>query len=170
MLGFEPPDTFPDFTDCPTTTPEQDIQWKAIITNGGKTRGFVDIMPSFREALNEKQVDMVLGHLRTLCTDPKWPRGEFNLPRPLYTEKAYPENETVLTNGTGKGYYNSNLIYEKRFGTRTNMEFVLPFSFVRSTAVNNVRQWYGGISDVGVEFKQVIYANNKSGSLFFGQP
>jgi mono/diheme cytochrome c family protein len=26
ILGFHPPATFPDFTDCPTATPEPDIQ------------------------------------------------------------------------------------------------------------------------------------------------
>src|SRR5258707_1079477 len=33
LAGFERPATFPDFTDCPTATPEPDIQWRAVITN-----------------------------------------------------------------------------------------------------------------------------------------
>ena len=28
---------------------------------------------------------------------PPWPRGELNLPRRFFTEKAFPENEVVLT-------------------------------------------------------------------------
>jgi mono/diheme cytochrome c family protein len=165
ILGFEPPDTFPDFSDCPSSTPELDIQWRAIVRNGGKTRGFTEIMPSFRDALTDKQIEMVVAHLRTLCTDKKWPRAEFNLPRPLYTEKAYPENETVVTNGVGKGYFNNSTIYEKRFGARTNMEFVLPFSAVRQA---DGRSWFGGIGDVGVEIKQTVWVNNKTGSMITG--
>src|SRR5262249_61171579 len=34
LAGFERPDTFPDFSDCPTSTPEPDVQWRAIITHG----------------------------------------------------------------------------------------------------------------------------------------
>ena len=34
-LGFEPPATFPDFTDCNATTREADADWSAIIHNGG---------------------------------------------------------------------------------------------------------------------------------------
>jgi mono/diheme cytochrome c family protein len=165
LLGFDPPATFPDFSDCPTTTPEQDIQWKAIITNGGKARGFTEIMPSFKEALTSSQVDMVLGYVRTLCTDPKWPRAELNLPRPLYTEKAFPENETVITNTAKDGYFNSTVIYEKRFGARTNMEFVFPLSFARGGAA---QPWYGGVGDVTVEFKRVVYYNQRTGSLLTG--
>ena len=40
LAGFERPSTFPDFTDCPTSSAEQDVQWRAVITNGGLARGF----------------------------------------------------------------------------------------------------------------------------------
>ena len=33
-VGFEKPATFPDFTDCPSTTPEQDVDWRATIHDG----------------------------------------------------------------------------------------------------------------------------------------
>src|SRR5213592_3341018 len=51
-VGFEKPETFPDFTRCDQTTPEQDVDWRATIMNGGVGRGFSRIMPSFREALS----------------------------------------------------------------------------------------------------------------------
>ena len=54
-------------------------------------------MPSFRDALTSEQMDKVIGYLRHFCTEPAWPRAELNLPRALVTEKAYPENETVIT-------------------------------------------------------------------------
>src|SRR5262249_46713361 len=51
ISGFEPPRTFPDFTRCDQTTPEPNSAWKAVITHGGRSRGFSEIMPSFGEAL-----------------------------------------------------------------------------------------------------------------------
>ena len=52
ISGFEPPRTFPDFTQCDQTTPEDNTAWRAVITHGGPTRGFSQIMPSFEKALN----------------------------------------------------------------------------------------------------------------------
>ena len=95
-LGFEPPATFPDFTDCNATTREADADWTAIIHNGGPMRGFSQIMPSFREALTSDQIEKVIQHLRGFCPERDWPPGELNLPRPLVTEKAFPEDEWVL--------------------------------------------------------------------------
>jgi mono/diheme cytochrome c family protein len=166
ILGFEPPDTFPDFTDCPTTTPESDIHWKSIITDGGPRRGFSEIMPSFREALTPAQIDMVVEHLRTLCVDESWPRAEMNLPRPLYTEKAFPENETVFNGNVGAsgGYAGGNIVYEKRFGARTNVELIMPFSFSRLDS-GGTTSWGGGVGDLTVELKRVAYYNLRSGSL-----
>ena len=96
-LGFEPPATFPDFTDCNATSREADADWSAIIHDGGLARGFSQIMPSFRDALTDSQIDKVIRHLRGFCKEPSWPPGELNLPRPLVTEKAFPEDEWVLS-------------------------------------------------------------------------
>ena len=38
-------------------------------------------------------------HLWRFCSDPAWPRGDLNFPRAFFTEKAFPENETVWTTG-----------------------------------------------------------------------
>ena len=40
LIGFEPPKSFPDFSDCSTSTPESDVQWRAVITHGGRARSF----------------------------------------------------------------------------------------------------------------------------------
>src|SRR6185369_11536888 len=88
-VGFEKPDTFPDFTRCDQTTPEDDRAWRSVIRDGGPSRGFVQIMPSFSEALTPKQIDAVIGYLRGFCKESGWPRGELNLPRALATEKAF---------------------------------------------------------------------------------
>src|SRR2546421_12706822 len=59
-LGFEPPSTFPDFTDCNGSAREKNFDWRATIHEGGRARGFVEIMPSFREALNAEQNEKVM--------------------------------------------------------------------------------------------------------------
>ena len=52
QVGFEKPETFPDFTRCDQTTPELDVDWKATIRDGGHGRGFSPIMPSFRRRVD----------------------------------------------------------------------------------------------------------------------
>ena len=85
LAGFEPPDTFPDFTDCPTSTPESNVQWRAVITHGGAARAFSTIMPSFKDLLTAEQIDKVIEYVRGMCKEPAWPRGDLNLPRPMVT-------------------------------------------------------------------------------------
>jgi len=64
ISAFEPPRTFPDFTQCNQTTPEPNTAWKAVITNGGSYRGFSQIMPSFADALTSAQIDRVIRYMR----------------------------------------------------------------------------------------------------------
>src|SRR6202165_2446114 len=103
LQGFERPDTFPDFTDCPGATPEPDAQWRSVITDGGPGRGFSQIMPSFKDMLTPNQISKVMEYLRSLCPVKAWPRGNLNLPLAMITEKAYPENEVVIS-----GSYNAH--------------------------------------------------------------
>src|SRR5215510_655563 len=118
-LGFEPPSTFPDFTDCNGSARERNFDWTATIHEGGRARGFVEIMPAFGDALNREQIDKVIQYLREQCSNPAWPRGELNLPRALVTEKAFPEDEVVLQAGVTTSAprdVTTELVYEKRFG------------------------------------------------------
>src|SRR5690349_2890751 len=64
-LGFTPPATFPDFSDCSQATPEQDLAWRAMIRNGGPARGFSPIMPAFGDALDEAQIAALVRQLRS---------------------------------------------------------------------------------------------------------
>src|SRR2546422_193560 len=124
-LGFEPPATFPDFSDCNGSVREKTFDWRATIHEGGRGRGFSEIMPSFSEALTLDQINKVVQYLRTLCDDHAWPPGELNLPRPLMTEKAFVEDEWVLAttvDANGAGSVSSQLIYEKRFGKKNQLE------------------------------------------------
>ena len=76
ILGFEPPSTFPDFTDCNGSTRERTADWNAIIHEGGPIRGFSEIMPSWKDALTDEQINKVIGFLRSRCEEKGWPLGE----------------------------------------------------------------------------------------------
>ncbi len=164
ILGFEKPPQFPDFSDCNGSTRERKYDWKATIHEGGAFRGWSEIMPSFAEALNADQIEKVASYLRTLCSEPKWPLGELNLPRALITEKAFPEDEAILTttiNTKAPGSVSSEFSYEKRFGVRNQLEFAVPFSFLHPEN----QSWVGGVGDVGVGYKRIAIANSRSGSI-----
>jgi len=163
ISGFEPPRTFPDFTACDQTTPEDNTAWKAIITHGGPTRGFSQIMPSFGQALTSGQIDQMIEYLRSFCRDPKWPRGELNLPRALVTEKAYPEDEVVISTGfnaQGAPGLTSHIIHEQRFGLRNQIEVDVPVTFADQN-----HTWYGGVGDTTLGVKRVIFSSLPSGSI-----
>lgn len=164
-VGFEKPETFPDFTKCDQTTPELDVDWRATITQGGHGRSFSPIMPSFSEMLTADQINKVIGYLRTFCKDSKWPRGEFNLPRPLVTEKAFPEDEFVMVtsiNAHGAPGVSNNMIYEKRLSARNQLEIDIPTVFAHQDS----GAWFGGVGDVSLGLKRVLLANFRTGSIW----
>ena len=80
------------------STPERDIDWKATIAQGGHGRGFSRIMPSFAEALTSSRLTPSL-RFSAVSARTRLGTRRTELPRPLRTEKAYPESETVLTVG-----------------------------------------------------------------------
>jgi len=164
-LGFEPPKTFPDFTDCNSTTREPDEDWKAIIHYGGPARGFSEIMPSFTDLLTGEEIEKVVEHLRSFCGGRAWPRGELNLPRALITEKAFPEDEAVVqTNIATKGGYGASnlLVYERRFGLGNQFEVDVPFEYSHEPG----HAWLGGIGDVTLGYKRLVAGSVHSGSIF----
>jgi len=162
LQGFERPKTFPDFTDCYGSTPEPDSQWRAVITNGGPARGFSQIMPSFRDELTPEQIDKVIGYLRSFCDEKSWPLGNLNLPRALVTEKAFPEDEVVLTstvNVNGAPGVGSSAIWEKRVGSGGQVEAVVPYNFVHDGG------WVSGVGDMVLGYKQKVFFSSKSQSI-----
>lgn len=162
--GFEAPPTFPDFTGCNATTPEPNRDWSAIIHNGGPARGFSEIMPSFREALTSEQIEKVIQYVRGFCREPSWPRGELNLPRALVTEKAFPEDEMVIDaaiDAEGGGSVTTRLVYERRFGSRNQIELSLPFRFQKPGSGT----WFGGPGDLTLGYKRVLVSSLRSGSI-----
>jgi mono/diheme cytochrome c family protein len=163
IAGFERPRLFPDFTDCSGTTPEDNGIWKAVITDGGPSRGFSDIMPSFKEALTSEQIDDVIAYLRSQCRNPHWPRGELNLPRALVTEKAYPEDEVVIStalNAQGAPGGTTHIIHEQRFGVKNQIEVDVPVNYQDQN-----HTWYGGIGDTTLGVKRVMFSSLQSGSI-----
>jgi hypothetical protein len=151
-LGFDVPT--PDFTDCSFASREPDADWVTVAHEGGPARGFSRHMPAFGGALGEDDLYKILGHVRTFCAEPAWPRGELNLPRALHTEKAYPEDEAVMTLGFGRSpsSVSSEFVYEKRFGARNQIEFKLPFA----AASTGEGQWLGGAGDLTFGFKRAF--------------
>ena len=168
IAGFEPPATFPDFTDCPTSTVEPDIQWRAIISNGGPARAFSQIMPSFRDFLTQEQITKVIGYLRSLCKEKDWPLGNFNLPRPILTEKAFPENEAVISGGFnvhGAPGGGITAIYEKRIGPSGMIEAAVPYDVTNSGGIAPGGT-HASSGDIALGYKRKLWSSPPKGSIF----
>jgi mono/diheme cytochrome c family protein len=160
---FVRPGTFPNFTRCDQTTAEPDITWKAIVVHGGPGRGFSTIMPAFGELLSDSDIDDVIAYLRTMCANPHWPRGELNLPRALVTEKAYPEDEFVLStsaNAGGAPGFETHYIHEQRFGVKNQIEIDLP-----QFDQDQDHKWEHGIGDITFGLKRVLWSSLHTGSI-----
>jgi hypothetical protein len=162
IVGFDVP--LPDFTDCSFASREPDGDWLGVVHDGGPIRAFDRMMPAFGDALTEDEILRILGHVRTFCDDSRWPRGELNLPRALVTEKAFPEDESVVTvavDTARTGAVMTTFVHEKRFGPRSQMEFVIPFA----AAERDAGGWRGGVGDMAVAFKHTLFASLESGSI-----
>jgi hypothetical protein len=161
-LGFDV--EVPDFTDCGFATVEAVADWHAVVEYGGPVRRFDRLMPAFGDALSAEEIDNVIGYIRGFCTESGWPQGDLNLPRPLVTEKAFPENEAVLTTtyegGDGKSVGNS-FLYEHRLGNRGQYEVMVPFDLQKSGGSG----WNRGLGDIAVAYKHVLFASMQSGSI-----
>jgi hypothetical protein len=137
--------------------------YKAVIAHGGPYLAFSQIMPAFGEALSSEDIDNVIAYLRQFCRQKNWPRGELNLPRAIVTEKAFPEDEEVLStsvNVTGAPGNETHIIHEQRFGVNNQIELDVPVQFQDQN-----RTWYGGVGDATLGVKRVMYSNLNSGSI-----
>lgn len=162
VVGF--PEGIPDFRDCAFATAEPDPDWFAVVHQGGPVRALDRHMPAFGDALTADDITLVLGHVRTFCADGAWPRGDLNFPRSFFTEKAFPENETVWTTAIatgGEGAVGNTLVYERRFGARSQIEVKLPIDFQQGES----GAWTGGIGDVGIGVKGALFHSMASGSI-----
>ncbi len=163
-VGFEL--ELPDFTDCEFTSREPDPDWHAVIHEGGPVRAFDRMMPAFGDTLTDDDIYAILRHVRTFCTNKDWPRGEFNVPKPLFTEKAFPEDETVfnlkLDTDESKAVIIETL-YEKRFGPRGMIEVKVPFGRRESPRDGDAKF---GFEDLALGYKYALYHNLVRGNAF----
>jgi hypothetical protein len=166
-LGF---DVVPaDFTDCSFASREPAADWVIIAHEGGPIRGFSRLMPSFGGVLTLDDLTLIMEHVKSFCTDKAWPDGSLNLPRAMFTEKAFPEDELVYTAGfkvEGDGEFSNELIYEKRFGARNQFELVVPFDWQNQTiGPDGETDWNGGVGDIALGVKRAFYHSVENGSI-----
>ena len=145
-----------DFTDCAVATPEPDGDWELVIARGGLAAGLSSEMPSYGAALSDPQIAVLIGYIRGFCTEPDWPIGTMNFPRPIFTEKAFPENEFLLLpefsdSDDGVAEFGLQAIYERRVGRRGHVEVRVPFASVMASA-----ERHSGVGDVTVAGKYVV--------------
>ena len=161
-VGFDL--ALPDFTDCSFATPEADADWLAVVHEGGPARAFDRTMPAFGSALTDAEITSIVEHLRSFCSDPAWPRGDLNLPRPFVTEKAFPENDAVVTMSFSRGEaraVGSQFLYEHRVGSRGQYEVAVPVE-LRQTGSG---PWRRGLGDVAVAYKHVLGHSLQRGAI-----
>ncbi len=162
-LGFDVP--LPDFTDCDFAVREPNSDWYAIVHRGGPVRGFDRLMPAFGEALQPEEIEAALARIRTFCTDARWPRGELNLPRALFTEKAYPEDEAVITTtlvGEGPDSITHEFVWEQRFGPLNQIELKMP---ITRADLGDPEGWKSGGGDLGLGVKHTMRHSLERGAI-----
>jgi hypothetical protein len=158
-VGFDVP--LPDFTDCRFNSREPAADWFAISHDGGPTRAFDRRMPAFGQALTAPQLEMAVAHIKAFCDDPSWPAGELNLPRALVTEKAFPEDEAVLSTTVASGTFVNEFLYERRIGARTQYEVKVPVAVQEGDA-----GWRRGLGDVAAAIKHAFHHSLERGRIF----
>lgn len=169
LLGFDLP--LPDFTDCEFARREPDADWVIVAHQGGPIRGFSNLMPAFGKALTEEELLLAVRHIRGFCGDQRWPRGELNLPKPLITGKAFPEDEVLFTTGVDGDMerISSRLVYEKRLGARNQLEVAVPFGWNRNpeaAVASGTGAWSANLGDLSLGYKRVLLHDHRSGSIF----
>jgi cytochrome c2 len=162
---FARPDTFPDFTDCAGTTPEPNGNWKAAIVHGGPSRGLSQIMPAFGDLLTDEQINDVMAYMRGFCKNVHhFPLGELNLPRALITEKAFPENEIVVSttaSASGAPAWTTHIIDERTIiDARTQLETDIPVNYA-----DQAHNWTAGGGDITLAVKREMFASLRTGSI-----
>lgn len=151
----------PDFTDCSFASREPDADWFAVSHDGGPARGFDRLMPAFGDALPDREIELILDHVRRFCRDRAWPRGELNLPRAQVTGKAFPEDEAALRVIADGDRVTTRLVYARRVGPVWQLELGVPIVFAEEMPGN----WTGGVGDISVSAKRVLAHSLRRGAI-----
>ena len=179
---FVRPHTFPDLTRCDQTTSEPDSSYKAVILHGGHGLGFSQIMPAFGDLLTDQQINDVIAYIRTFCHNTgHYPAGELNLPRALITEKAFPEDELVLSTAATAGSpasWTTDVIHEQTFAGLNQIEIDVPINYAvlnnqgstqTSQANSPNSNWTAGFGDITVGLKRTLFSSLRAGSILSAQ-
>ncbi len=168
LLAFA--EQVPDFTDCDFTMREPSADWTGIAFEGGPTRGFSVMMPAFGEVLTVAELEMVIAYVKEFCQDKRWPSGDLNLPRAIFTEKAFVEDEAVfsVTVPTEGDKVSSKVIYEQRFGPKSQFELIVPLGWAEKPGDENGDGdgWTSAVGDIAVGVKHILYFSRERGSIF----
>ncbi len=169
-VGFD--QSMPDFSDPDFASREREVDWRWITSRGGPTKGFSEIMPAFGKALTKDEILSVVHFIHTFSADRRWPRGEFNLPRPFFTGKAFPEDELVFQSSVDEGgdSISGKIVYEQRFGPRHQWEVVVPFGWSRRQIApsDTAMAWGSSFGDAVLAVKSALYHNLERGSILSG--
>jgi hypothetical protein len=150
-----------DFSNCRLASAERDSDWAVAIARGGPAVGRASEMPSFGDTINAEDIDALVRHLRTFCADRRWPSGQVNVPRPIGTAKAFPEDEIVVGPGVwrrpgDRWRFALDNLYSMRVGRRAAVEVGVPLETVRW-----VTGYVVGIGDVSLSGKYVLHASRE---------
>jgi hypothetical protein len=125
-------------------------------------------MPAFGDMLSDQQINDVIAYVRTFCHNTgHYPAGELNLPRALITEKAFPEDEAILSSTADAGSpasWTTDIINEQTFAGRNELEIDVPINY----AVQN-NSWTSGFGDITIGLKRELYSNLRAGSILSAQ-
>lgn len=140
-----------DFTDCRLATAEPDADWERAIAKGGPSVGLSPEMPAFEDSLTSEQISGFVSHMRTFCKDSGWPNGNANFPRPILTEKAFPENELVILPAIShdRNDLQMTALYERRLGKASMIEVGIPVDG-------------GGVHEVELAVKHALFTSRSS--------
>jgi len=171
LLAFE--EQMPDFTDCDFASREPGADWVGVAFEGGPTRGFSEMMPAFGRVLTMAELESVIAHVQTFWQDKRWPSGDLNLPRALFTEKAFVEDEAVFTatvDTEGRDRISTKVIYEQRFGPKSQFELILPMGWAEKPPGEGEDGdddgWTSAVGDIALGLKHVVWHNRDRGGIF----
>jgi len=122
-------------------------------------------MPAFGDLLTNEQINDVMAYMRGFCRNGHHdPLGELNLPRALVTEKAFPENELVVStaaSASGAPTWTTDVIDERTiFDARTQLETDIPVNYADQN-----HNWTEGFGDITLGVKREMFSSLRTGSI-----
>lgn len=171
-----------DFTECALTTTETDADWERAIAKGGPGVGLSSQMPGFEDSLSAEQIRGFVSHARGFCVERRWPNGNLNFPRPILTEKAFPENEFLILPVVSHRKENGGLpgsteiawlnLFEHRIGKRAMYEIGIPAVAHRTAALSipsaaliNTESSEFGLGDIELSLKYTLFASDTAPAI-----